>query len=84
MELQYKYLAFITYSRTDIKWAKWLQKRLETYKLPNYIKRGNPGATLTPIFADVNELSSGLLSDTLQKSLEKSKFLIVICWYANS
>ncbi|HJB72979.1 toll/interleukin-1 receptor domain-containing protein [Barnesiella sp. An22] len=79
MELQYKYLAFITYSRTDIKWAKWLQKRLETYKLPNYIKRGNPGATLTPIFADVNELSSGLLSDTLQKSLEKSKFLIVIC-----
>lgn len=31
---EYKYLAFISYKREDEKWAKWLQRKLEHYKLP--------------------------------------------------
>ena len=31
---QYTYYAFISYQRKDEKWAKWLQRKLENYKLP--------------------------------------------------
>ena len=31
---QYTNIAFISYKREDEKWAKWLQKNLEHYKLP--------------------------------------------------
>lgn len=31
---QYTYYAFISYQRKDEKWAKWLQSKLENYKLP--------------------------------------------------
>lgn len=31
---EYTYYAFISYQRKDEKWAKWLQRKLENYKLP--------------------------------------------------
>ena len=34
----YQYYAFISYSHKDMKWARWLQKRLETYKLPSKLQ----------------------------------------------
>lgn len=40
MERQYKNYAFISYKREDEKWAKWLQRKLENYKLPS-VKKGN-------------------------------------------
>ena len=30
----YKYYAFISYKREDEEWAKWLQNKLEYFKLP--------------------------------------------------
>ena len=39
---EYKYLAFISYKREDEKWAKWLQHKLEHYKLPTSIRKADP------------------------------------------
>ncbi len=32
-----KYSAFISYSHKDEKWASWLHKALETFKVPKYL-----------------------------------------------
>ena len=39
---QYTNIASISYKREDEKWAKWLQKKLEHYKLPTEIRKKNP------------------------------------------
>ena len=39
METGFEYYAFISYKREDEKWAKWLQKKLEGYKLPTIIRK---------------------------------------------
>lgn len=31
---EYSNIAFISYKREDEAWAKWLQKKIEHYKLP--------------------------------------------------
>ena len=81
MEQTNKYYAFITYSRNDQEWAKWLRKKLETFHLPDNIGESIPNLSrsLRPIFADVNDLVGESLSDVLQTSLENSRYLIVIC-----
>ena len=43
---QYTNIAFISYKREDEKWAKWLQKKLELYKLPTEIRKQNPDLEL--------------------------------------
>ncbi len=61
--------------------AKWLQKKLEQFKLPteihNEIDDGNK--YLRPVFRDQSDLNTGILGDELLKNLEESKFLILIC-----
>ena len=37
MGRDYKYRAFISYSHKDEKWAAWLHKALETFRVPKYI-----------------------------------------------
>ena len=34
MELNFEFLAFISYKREDEKWAGWLQRKIEGYRLP--------------------------------------------------
>lgn len=74
-------IAFISYKREDEKWAVWLQKRLESYRLPSVIRSGQPGLPkyIRPVFRDKTDLGAGILKDELSKELESSKFLIVIC-----
>ena len=43
---QYTNIAFISYKREDEKWAKWLQEKLEHYKLPKEILKQNPDLEL--------------------------------------
>lgn len=38
----YDNYAFISYKREDEKWAEWLQRKLEGYKLPTILKKTNP------------------------------------------
>lgn len=38
---RFSYYAFISYKREDEKWAGWLQKQLETYRIPSIIRKQN-------------------------------------------
>ena len=79
LEIRKKY-AFISYNHKDVKKARWLQKKLESYKLPTEI--GNEcedSKYLRPIFRDKTDLDTGVLTEEIQKHLESSKYLIVIC-----
>jgi tetratricopeptide (TPR) repeat protein len=81
----YKYRAFISYSHKDEKWATWLHKSLETYKIPkNIVGRethmGEIPARLMPVFRDRDELPSATnLGELLTQSLTDSATQIVIC-----
>lgn len=79
--MEYKYIAFVSYSHEDKKIAKYVQSQLETFHLPTKLaniypefKRG-----IRPIFRDETDLNSGNLSDSLNANLQHSKYLIVIC-----
>ena len=75
-----KRYAFISYNHGDVKTAKWLQNKLESYKLP--IEMDNEyedSKYLRPIFRDKTDLGTGVLSEEICKHLESSKYLIVIC-----
>ena len=65
--------------------ADWLHKKLETYRVPRSLvgipsRDGTVPERLIPIFRDREELpTSSQLGDNLQKSLEQSRYLVVIC-----
>ena len=74
-----RYRAFISYSHADEKWAKWLLRSLEAYRVPRHIVERYALDTnrLIPIFRDREELaSSGDLSATIQNALTESTSLI--------
>ena len=85
MAENYKYRAFISYSHNDEKWATWLHKSLETYKVPkpivgNETAMGKIPARLAPVFRDRDELPSATnLGELLTESLRWSATQIVIC-----
>ena len=76
-----KYFAFISYQRRDEKWADWLRKKLEHYRLPSSLRKrdGSLPREIRPVFRDVLELSGGLLAEEIYQALIQSRFLIVIC-----
>ncbi len=78
---KFEYFAFISYKREDEKWAKWLQKKLESYSLPTAIRKDRPELPnkIRPVFRDQSELSGGNLKAEIEKGLNGSKYLIVIC-----
>lgn len=80
---QYTNIAFISYKREDEKWAKWLQAKLEHYKLPTEIRKQYPDLEFAKnprhVFKDTTDLSGGVLAKAIKDGLDSSKFLIVIC-----
>lgn len=79
---QYTYYAFISYQRKDEKWAKWLQHKLENYKLPvaNAKEASDKQSKyIRPVFRDKTDLTAGPLPDALKEALQQSRYLIVIC-----
>ena len=81
MAEEYKYYAFISYKREEEKQAKWLQNKLEHYKLPTVVRTENPSLpeTIYPIFRDTTDLSGGFLAGAIEDALKSSKYLIVVC-----
>ena len=85
MAEEFKYKAFISYSHSDEKWATWLHKSLENYKVPKPIvgketAMGEIPARLAPVFRDRDELPSATnLGELLTQSLVDSGTQIVIC-----
>ncbi len=80
MEHQYKYYAFVSYSRKDEKYAKWIQDKLEAYKLPSKVVHDNPDLKkgIRPVFRDKTDLGAGVLYENLGKELAASRYLIVV------
>jgi len=80
-----RYAAFISYSHRDRRWAEWLQRAIETYRLPKGFlesiqTEGATPAPLSPIFLDRSELpTSSDLAASVRSALEESAFLIVLC-----
>ncbi|MEO5629709.1 MAG: TIR domain-containing protein [Thermomonas sp.] len=79
------YRAFISYSHADSRWARWVHRRVENYRLPSRL-RGTNGEfgplpdRLAPIFRDREDLSSaGELGPKIQLALADSEALIVLC-----
>ena len=78
--LDYKNYAFISYQRKDERWAKWLQRKLENFRLPSVYHGDNIDRKyIRPIFRDKTDLTGGVLSEVLKIELRQSRFLIVIC-----
>lgn len=80
-----KYCAFISYSHADTKWAQWLVRRLENYRVPERLHGrkapiGRVGARIAPVFRDRDELpTTSDLGETIRSALRQSSTLIVIC-----
>lgn len=80
-----RYRAFIAYSHQDKRWAAWLHRRLEFYRVPHRLVGRTTGAgviqrRLTPIFRDREELATANdLGGKITQALENSDNLIVVC-----
>ena len=72
----YQYYAFISYKREDESWAKWMQSKLEYFKLPSSTSEEK---YIRPVFRDITDLRPGLLSERICDALDQSKYLIAIC-----
>ena len=81
----FRYRAFISYSHSDERWASWLHRALERYRLPRRLvgrpmANGVVPARLTPVFRDREELPTATdLSRVVNTALEQSEALVVIC-----
>lgn len=81
MEGNYHYFAFISYKREDEKYAKWIQNKLESYRLPTAICKKYPELPhrIAPVFRDKTDIGTGMLKSLLREELLASRCLIVIC-----
>ena len=80
-----RYAAFLSYSHADARWAQWLHRRLEAYRVPARLV-GTPGpdgpigTRLGTIFRDRDELpTAGDLGVTIRAALAESAALVVVC-----
>ena len=79
------YSAFISYSHRDRRWAKWLHRALESYRVPKRLRGraapyGRIEARIPPVFRDRDELAaSSDLAQSVREGLAASAMLIVIC-----
>ena len=81
----YKYRAFLSYAHKDEPYARKLIRALEAYRVPSELagsdSRFGPVPTrLYPVFRDRDELAgSSDLGSAIEKALEESSHLIVLC-----
>ena len=79
-ESNYHYYAFISYNHRDEKVAKWLQARLEHYKLPSVARKEiGEDVKIRPVFRYVSDLGVAVLREKIKEELDVSKYLIVVC-----
>ena len=82
--MAFNYDAFISYSHRDMDWAKWLQHRLESYRIPKDLcDRGERGRHLK-VFRDQTDLAGVELQQALRTELDTSEYLIVLCSRASA
>jgi WD40 repeat protein len=80
---EHRYDAFISYRHVepDRKWATWLHRALETYRVPRRLVREHGIASrIRRVFRDEDELpASADLKNEIETALQASRFLIVVC-----
>ena len=77
-----RYRAFVSYSHADARWARWIQRALEGYRVPAKLRAeyGLASDRLYPVFRDRDELSSAArLGEAIESALAASDNLIVVC-----
>jgi tetratricopeptide (TPR) repeat protein len=80
-----KYRAFLSYSHRDAKWANWLHRSLEAYRLPRQLvgkitARGPVPKRLAPVFRDREELATATdLGTVINEALAQSACQIIVC-----
>ena len=83
-----RYKAFISYSHADERWGRWLQQKLERYRVPRRLADSRVEDAyfspmprrLHPVFRDRDELASSTdLGRAVNEALSQSGFLIVVC-----
>ena len=85
MPAERHYAAFISYCHSDERWARWLHRAIERYRVPKRIRRSEAGhgpttARLRPVFRDRDELAAAAdLSEKIRTALQQSRCLIVVC-----
>ena len=85
--MDYKYDAFISYrhAEKDTRIASEIQKSLERFKIPAYLRKKTGKQRFNRVFRDVEELPiSSNLTEDLTEALRASQYLIVICSYRTS
>ena len=77
---QKHYYAFVSHSSRDAKIALWLRDKLVNYNIPASIRKENQmPKRLRPVFIYQTDLVGANLRDALQRELEDSQWLIVVC-----
>ena len=82
VNITYKYKVFLSYNHNeaDKRWARWLAKKLEAYKIPARLLKAGDKKKLGKIYRDEDEsIAAGDLSEHIKDALINSEFLIVIC-----
>lgn len=77
-----QFAAFISYRHIepDRAWAKWLQRDLETFRIPRKLAAKGQRRRLGRVFRDEDELpASADLSKEVTTALGHSEYLIVVC-----
>ena len=77
MEIMYD--AFISYSHKDMEWAQWIQKHLESYRIPRNLCPDRPSGSHLRIFRDQTDLAGVEVTTSLRRELRLSRFLVVVC-----
>src|SRR6185312_16627253 len=72
------YDAFISYSRGNLDVADKIERDLETFPLPRDIRK-QLGRRHLNVFRDVSDLTGNRLDPALDKNLEQSRTLVVLC-----
>jgi len=79
-EFSFTYRAFISYSHVDHKWAVWLHRALERYRVPRRLAGTDGLRRLGKMFRDEEELAAAAeLGPKIEQALKSSDVLIVIC-----
>ena len=76
---EFLYDAFISYSHRDMKWARWLQGKLETYRIPKEAGEPFQNRPRLRVFRDQTDLNGVELTTSLQQELRASRYLVVVC-----
>jgi WD40 repeat protein len=80
---EFRYAAFISYRHVDPdrRWAVWLHRALERYRVPRATRREvSAPARIGRVFRDEDEVSaSSDLTTEIEAALRASRWLIVVC-----